>query len=125
MAAVTAPHGSAGVSTGVIPDASVLRRASEVRCALCGRVVPKRLITLHHLKPKSRGGGAEVRVPTCRPCHKMVHATFTNKQLDHDYADLDKLRRAHELQPFLAFIRKQKPDRNVSVKVSGNKRRRK
>ncbi len=78
--------------------------------------MPKRLITLHHLKPKSRGGGPEVRVPACKPCHKTIHATFTNKQLAADYTTLESLRTAPELTGFLKFIRKQRPEKNVVVK---------
>ncbi|MEM6562285.1 MAG: HNH endonuclease signature motif containing protein [Planctomycetota bacterium] len=85
--------------------------------------MPKRLLTLHHLRPKSRGGGPEVRVPTCKPCHKQIHATFTNKQLAADFANIDALRTAEQLQPFLKFIRKQKPDRNITVKTVRRRRR--
>ncbi|MEM8874569.1 MAG: HNH endonuclease signature motif containing protein [Planctomycetota bacterium] len=93
------------------------------RCELCGRTVPKKMITLHHLRPKSRGGGPEERVPTCKPCHKQIHATFTNKQLAADYADIQALRTAEKLQPFLAFIRKQKPERNITVRTIRRRRR--
>ncbi len=85
---------------------------SDLRCRLCEREVPQQLLTLHHLKPKEKGGKAEHRVPLCKPCHKQVHATFANRDLAKSYADLDALRRAPELQPFLTWIRKQKPDRN-------------
>ena len=49
------------------------------RCSLCGRDVPKNLMTLHHLTPKQKGGKAEHRTPMCKPCHKQLHATFSNK----------------------------------------------
>jgi 5-methylcytosine-specific restriction enzyme A len=81
-------------------------------CLLCGRVVPPQLITLHHLLPKQKGGKADDRVPLCKPCHKQIHATFANGQLATMYADLELLRQAPQLQPFLMWIRKQKPDRN-------------
>jgi 5-methylcytosine-specific restriction endonuclease McrA len=44
-------------------------------CSLCERLVPADLITLHHLKPRERGGKAEHRTPLCKPCHKQLHAT--------------------------------------------------
>jgi 5-methylcytosine-specific restriction enzyme A len=81
-------------------------------CELCGREVPASLITLHHLTPKEKGGRAEHRTPLCRPCHKQLHATFSNADLARRYASLELLRAAPELQPFLRWIRKQKPDRN-------------
>lgn len=81
-------------------------------CQLCQRAVPAHLITQHHLTPKQRGGKAEHRTPLCKPCHKQVHAVFSNKQLERELASLDALRAAPEMQAFLTWIRKQKPDRN-------------
>jgi len=82
------------------------------RCALCHREVPAELITLHHLHPKSRGGKARQRTPLCKPCHKQLHATFSNVELEKLYPTLEALRSAPKLQPFLKWIRKQKPGRN-------------
>jgi len=96
-------------------------------CSLCQRLVPAHLITLHHLKPKERGGKAHHRTPLCKPCHKQLHATFSNKELDQRLDSLGSLRQAEQLQPFLAWIRKQKPDRNFRTSMSNthpkNKRR--
>jgi 5-methylcytosine-specific restriction endonuclease McrA len=50
-------------------------------CELCRRHVPRRLITQHHVKPKSEGGKHSHKTPLCKPCHKQVHATFSNKEL--------------------------------------------
>lgn len=81
-------------------------------CSLCQRNVPKSLITLHHLKPKERGGKANHRTPLCKPCHKRLHAQYSNKELDQKLDSIESLRQAEGLQPFLTWIRKQKPDRN-------------
>jgi 5-methylcytosine-specific restriction endonuclease McrA len=94
-------------------------------CALCGRDVPGRLLTLHHTIPRQRGGRAEHRVTMCRPCHKQVHAVFTNKQLERELDTVEKLKEAPELQEFLSWIRKQKPDRvfrTVQSKTHGRPR---
>jgi hypothetical protein len=88
------------------------------RCELCRRRVPQSLITLHHLTPKERGGRAEHRTPLCKPCHKQVHATYSNKELEQLYSDLDALRGAERMQPFLKWIRKQAPDRNFRTIIS-------
>ena len=90
-----------------------------VACAICQRHVPGRLITLHHLKPKSRGGTAEVRVPTCRTCHKQIHASFTNKELAEGFANVGALRQSPRLDGFLAWVRKQKPDRVFRADLDG------
>jgi len=97
------------------------------RCALCHREVPSPLITLHHLHPKSRGGKADQRTPLCRPCHKQLHATFSNIELEKLYPTLEALRASPKLQPFLKWIRKQKPDRNFPTRQSAthpNRKRR-
>jgi hypothetical protein len=87
-------------------------------CSLCERLVPPDLITLHHLKPRERGGKAEHRTPLCKPCHKQLHATYSNKELDLELDSLASLREAPELQPFLTWIRKQKGDRNFRTTMS-------
>ena len=89
-------------------------------CGLCGREVPARLITLHHLTPKQKGGKAEDRTPLCRPCHKQLHAVFSNTHLAKVYPTLQSLREARELQPFLKWIRKQKPNRNFRTAMSND-----
>ncbi len=81
-------------------------------CSLCEREVPRYMITLHHLKPRERGGKAEHRTPLCRPCHKQLHAVFSNKRLAREMDSIDRLKSAPQFQPFLKWIRKQKPDRN-------------
>ena len=87
-------------------------------CQLCGRAVPPRLLTLHHLTPKQKGGKAEHRTPLCRPCHGQVHATFSNTDLVQSYRTIDSLRQSPQLQPFLHWIRKQNPDRSFTVRSS-------
>ena len=88
---------------------------SNSTCALCQRQVPEHLITLHHLKPREKGGKAEHRTPLCKPCHKQIHATYGNTDLARVYDSLEALRAAPLLQPFLKWIRKQSPDRNFKT----------
>lgn len=99
-----------------------------VVCALCQRQVPPQLITLHHLKPKQKGGKPEHRVPMCRTCHKQIHATFGNHELARGLDDVKLLRQSPQLAPFLRWIRRQSPDRSfrtvMSNDHSGSKRRR-
>ena len=87
-------------------------------CELCRRHVPRRLITQHHVKPKSEGGKHSHKTPLCKPCHKQVHATFSNKELAKLYDDMEALRNAESLQTFLKWIAKQKPDRNFRTVMS-------
>ena len=94
----------------------------SAECQLCRRWVPRRLITLHHLTPKQKGGKAEDRVPLCKPCHKQLHAMFTNKELMKEYSTVEKLRGAPLLDGFLKWIVKQKVDRSFSVAVAKGRR---
>ena len=50
-------------------------------------------------------------MPVCRPCHAQVHATFGNADLAERYASVEALRDAEPLRPFLAWVRRQRPDR--------------
>ena len=102
--------------------------SSSDTCRLCDREVPRDMITLHHLKPKEKGGKAEHRTPLCRPCHKQLHAVYSNTTLARSLDRIELLKTAPELQAFLGWIRKQKPDRNFRTVMSnghpGSKRSR-
>ena len=96
------------------------RQPETHRCELCGRTVPKHLITQHHLTPRGRGGKADDRVPLCSPCHKQIHAVFDNRHLEANFGDIDSLRRDPELQRFVKWIRRQSPTANVTTRQSRN-----
>ena len=96
-------------------------------CMLCDRRVPPELITLHHLKPKSRGGTADDRTPLCTTCHKQLHVTYSNKELEKSLDSIATLRESPRLQDFLKWIRKQRGDRRFQATLSNahpEKRRR-
>jgi 5-methylcytosine-specific restriction protein A len=98
-------------------------RSREVEtgtCNLCEREVPRSLITLHHLRPREKGGTAEHRTPLCRPCHKQLHAVYSNKTLAQSLDSIERLKRAPELQLFLGWIRKQKANRNFRTITSND-----
>ena len=94
------------------------RPPDYAQCELCQRHVPRHLITQHHLVPKEKGGKAEHRSPLCKPCHKQIYATFGNADLAKTYPTLEALRQAAELEPFLKWIRRQKPGRNFRTITS-------
>ena len=98
-----------------------MRDDHEAVCSLCQRTVPGSLITRHHLMPKQKGGSHLDKVPLCKPCHKQIHATFSNAQLAKELADLSLLRAAPQLRPFLRWIRKQKPDRNFRTIMANDR----
>ncbi|MBY0375206.1 MAG: hypothetical protein K2Q23_14515 [Bryobacteraceae bacterium] len=83
-------------------------------CELCGRVEVE--LTRHHLVPRTRHSNKRTQrtferedVTTrialiCRPCHKMVHAVFTEKQLEREFNTVELLRSHPEIQKFIAWI---------------------
>ena len=99
--------------------------SSTDTCRLCDRDVPRDMITLHHLKPKEKGGKAEHRTPLCRPCHKQLHAVYSNATLAKSLDRIELLKTAPELQGFLGWIRKQRPDRNFRTIMSNGHPKRK
>ncbi|MEM9701473.1 MAG: HNH endonuclease [Planctomycetota bacterium] len=97
-----------------MPDWFIRREDRPPCCALCDHEFERRQLTKHHLVPKSRGGRETVLL--CKPCHSTVHKTFTEKELERDYATVEALRDAKELQVWLTWIRKRKPGRRIRVR---------
>jgi len=78
-------------------------------CQLCERTV--NLITRHHLVPKQKGGTIEQTVDLCQPCHKTIHATFTNTEMVQLYDSIEKLQQAEALKGYLKWIKKRDIER--------------
>lgn len=75
---------------------------SQQPCELCNR--PSQTTT-HHLIPKSCKKKSGPTAELCQDCHRMIHATFDNKQLAKNYHSIELLKNA--IQPFIKWIRKQ------------------
>lgn len=89
-------------------------------CPLCLHGYDRRELTKHHLVPKSRGGRETVLL--CRACHRQLHATFTEKELERRYPTVASLLDAEELRPYLSWVRRRKPTKRVAVKAAKRKR---
>ena len=89
------------------------------RCAICRHGYDRAELTKHHLVPKSRGGTETELI--CRPCHKQIHATFTEKELERDYPTVEALLAAEAFRPFVRWIRKRKPGKRIDVRTHGRK----
>lgn len=78
-------------------------------CAICRRVIPDeriddpQVVQRHHLRPEERASSPTVDL--CRPCHKQIHALFTNEELRESYDTTGELRSADRLAGYLAWIR--------------------
>lgn len=94
---------------------------SERVCPICQHEYAPKELTKHHLVPKSRKG--KTTVPLCRPCHRQIHALYTEKELEESFGTLETLLAAELLQPWIRWIRKRKPTGHVKTKTSKRKRR--
>ncbi|MFE4573280.1 hypothetical protein [Paenibacillus chitinolyticus] len=83
----------------------MVKKSEQGTCELCGRHEVNR--TEHHLTPKEKGGTFLPTAMLCIPCHKQIHALFTNKQLERGLHTLDALRDDERMRAFLKWIRKQ------------------
>ena len=83
--------------------------AAGPRCGLCEREV--QATSRHHLVPREEGGKHGPTVDLCQPCHSSVHRFLSNRALARQYASVEALREAEELQTYLRWIRKQRVER--------------
>jgi hypothetical protein len=83
-------------------------------CPLCDR--PNHHPSDHHLVPKSRGG--KVTSTLCADCHRAIHATFTNKQLERAYNTPEALLAHEGFRKIVEFIARQDPGGRVRTKLS-------
>jgi hypothetical protein len=67
----------------------------------------------HHLVPKSRGG--KITAKLCRDCHRAIHATFTNKELERTYHTREALLEHEGFRRMVAFIARQDPGGKVRM----------
>jgi 5-methylcytosine-specific restriction protein A len=93
-----------------------------IQCPLCKHLYEPSEITKHHLIPKSRKG--KVTIGICSPCHKQIHAVYSEKELERSYGTLEKLLEAPELQSWLRWIRRRKPTKRIRTRVSQKNSRR-
>jgi hypothetical protein len=60
----------------------------------------------------------------CKACHKTVHATLSEKELERQYNTLADLAARPEIARFVQWVRKQPPETKVSVRSTKGKNRR-
>lgn len=99
------------------------------RCELCGRATHK--LERHHLIPRTRHKNkrnkkafdrSEVHgriVLLCTACHKQVHATLTEKELEYDYNTLEAIRAHPAIRKFVRWVRKRPAGQGVRVRRQG------
>lgn len=83
-------------------------------CAICERSVET---TRHHLTPQNRKESPVARI--CDPCHRQIHAVFTNHELRQRFNTVTDLKESEEMQKFASWIRK---TNKKAVQVDESKR---
>ncbi|UII56940.1 HNH endonuclease [Cytobacillus spongiae] len=87
-------------------------------CELCKREEVE--ITVHHLTPKELGGTFLPTANLCLPCHKQIHALYTNDELAIRLHTLDLLRADHKIHKYIKWIRKQPSTKLTKVTKSND-----
>ena len=88
-------------------------------CSLCEREAL--YFSDHHLVPKCRGGTETLSI--CTDCHRAIHATFTNKNLEKKYYTVRALLRHKGFRKTIRFISRQDPNRRFRTKMTKDRRR--
>ncbi|ANE48719.1 hypothetical protein SY83_04135 [Paenibacillus swuensis] len=91
------------------------------RCELCGREDVD--TTRHHLTPKEEGGTLLGTADLCIPCHKQIHALYTNKELATRLSTIEELRQDEQLSRFIKYIRKQPSRTLVRIRKSNDRKK--
>lgn len=86
------------------------------QCPLCDRAYPWLRLSDHHLVPRSRGG--KDTLPICTDCHRAIHATFSNRELEAEYNTVEALLAHPTFVKTVKFISKQ-----TGGKVSTDRRK--
>ncbi len=94
-------------------------KRSDHDCWLCARPLGRR-VEWHHPVPKSRGG-REV-VPLHPICHRAIHASFSNAELERGLGSAAALRDHPALASFLRWIAGKPPD--FHARTAGRRARR-
>ena len=88
-------------------DARAACKVSSGQCALCERVLGRK-VEWHHRIPKSRGG---TEVLAFHPiCHRTIQARVSNYDLASAFAELDALRAFPDASRCLRWIADKPPD---------------
>jgi 5-methylcytosine-specific restriction enzyme A len=91
-------------------------------CELCEREDVD--TTVHHLLPKEMGGTFGSTANLCIPCHKQIHALYTNEEIAARLTTIYKLKDDPQLSRFLKWIRKQPSTKLMKIKKSNDRKRR-
>ncbi|MGE6630911.1 HNH endonuclease [Bacillus sp. NPDC077027] len=97
-----------------------MAKKSIGQCELCGRSNVRR--TEHHLTPREEGGTFLPTAFLCLPCHKQIHALYTNQELAARLNTIEALRQDEKLVPYIKWIRRQPASKLVKTRKTRERR---
>ncbi len=78
-------------------------------CPICDREMWKgSSIDKHHFIPKCRGGKETEYLH--KVCHRKIHSIWTEKELEKEFNDPNKIVLHDEIVKFIRFVSKKEPD---------------
>ena len=89
-------------------------------CELCLREELE--CTEHHLTPREEGGSKLPTAILCIPCHKQIHALYSNKELAIRLNSIESLLADPTVYKFVKWIRKQPSSSIYKTKRSRHKK---
>ncbi|OCA84319.1 hypothetical protein A8F94_16545 [Bacillus sp. FJAT-27225] len=90
------------------------------QCELCLREDVE--TTTHHLTPREMGGTFLPTANLCKPCHKQIHALYSNEELAFRLNTIERLKDDPQIGKFLKWIRKQPSGKLPRVSKSARKK---
>lgn len=94
--------------------------SEEKVCELCGRKGVE--ITIHHLIPKKEGGKDMATANLCIPCHRQIHALYSNRELALRLNTIEKLQEDEKISKYLRWIKKQHSLNGIKIRKSRERR---
>jgi hypothetical protein len=92
-------------------------------CPICEREMRRGpSVDKHHLVPKCRGGKETEYMH--RICHRKIHSLWTEKELEREFNDPEKIKAHEEMQKFIKWVSKKEPDFYDKNESHGRKKRR-
>ena len=89
-----------------------------MECELCAREMNN--LTVHHLIPRQHTKRKNLEIsPTidiCSACHRQIHVLFDNKRLARELNSIEALKAEPKMNKFLAWVRKQNPQKRITVR---------
>lgn len=79
------------------------------KCPICDRdMIKGPSIDKHHFIPKCRGGKETEFLH--KVCHRKIHSLWTEKELEKEFNDPNKVCENEEIQKFIKWIYKKDPE---------------